>query len=71
MPSYEQKWDDAEAAQHPAKKDEIDTLEPTETRRRGSVFSVGHGSKRRLSISDDVFGEITEDGPNYRNVRPL
>jgi hypothetical protein len=69
--SYEQKWDDAEAAQLPAKKGEINNLEPTETRYRGTVFTVGHGSKRGMSTSDDVFGEITEDGPNYRDVRPL
>lgn len=24
--------------------------------------------QRRVSVVDDVFGEITEDGPNYRNV---
>lgn len=30
--------------------------------------SVQHGTQRRLSITDAVFGEITEDGPNYRAV---
>lgn len=69
--SYEPKWDDVEGAQHSTKKDEIENLESTETRRRGSVFSIGHGSRRRMSISDDVFGEITEKGPNYRNVGAL
>jgi hypothetical protein len=24
---------------------------------------------RRVSVVDDVFGEIVEGGPNYRNVR--
>ncbi|KAJ4293696.1 hypothetical protein N0V90_008980 [Kalmusia sp. IMI 367209] len=67
--SYEPRWDDLEQAQNQKeKKDGIDGLEPTETHRRGSVFSIGHGSKRRMSISDEVFGEITEDGPNYRDV---
>jgi hypothetical protein len=42
-------------------------LEPQETRRQGSVFST---SGRRISISDEVFGQITEDGPNYRDVGP-
>jgi len=26
---------------------------------------------RRISIVDDVFGEIKEDGPNYRDVSRL
>ncbi len=30
--------------------------------------SYGQGTARRASISDAVFGEITEDGPNYRAV---
>jgi hypothetical protein len=62
--SYEPKHD-LEQAQSPYKKNELD-LEPQETHRRGSVFST---SGRRMSISDEVFGEITEDGPNYRDVR--
>ena len=61
--SYEPKHD-LEATQSPYKKDELH-LEPQETYRRGSVFST---SGRRMSISDEVFGEITEDGPNYRDV---
>ena len=31
--------------------------------------SVQHGTQRRVSITDAVFGEISEDGPNYRAVR--
>ena len=31
--------------------------------------TYGEGTARRASISDAVFGEITEDGPNYRAVR--
>lgn len=70
--SYEPKWDaDVEHAHPNHKKEEHDGLEPVETQRRGSIFSIGHGSKRRMSITDDVFGEITEDGPNYRAVRLL
>ena len=30
--------------------------------------SVQHGTQRRVSITDAVFGEISEDGPNYRSV---
>lgn len=30
--------------------------------------TYGEGTARRASIVDDVFGEITEDGPNYRAV---
>ncbi|KAH8712064.1 transmembrane amino acid transporter protein-domain-containing protein [Phaeosphaeriaceae sp. PMI808] len=30
--------------------------------------TVGEGTARRTSISDEVFGEISEDGPNYRAV---
>ncbi|KAF1956431.1 putative amino acid transporter, partial [Byssothecium circinans] len=39
--------------------------------RRNSRWSLGAGSsrsQRRGSINDAVFGEITEDGPNYRDV---
>ncbi|CAN9282283.1 unnamed protein product [Alternaria alternata] len=53
-----------EATRSPEKKNEYD-LEPQTTHRRGSVFSTGG---RRVSITDDVFGEITEEGPNYRDV---
>lgn len=61
--SYESK-NDLEQGQSPYKKDEL-SLEPQETHRRGSVFSQ---SGRRMSVSDEVFGEITEGGPNYRSV---
>ncbi|KAJ4377066.1 hypothetical protein N0V86_006507 [Didymella sp. IMI 355093] len=30
--------------------------------------SLQHGTARRVSITDAVFGEINEDGPNYRAV---
>ena len=30
--------------------------------------SYGEGTTRRASVSDAVFGEISEDGPNYRSV---
>lgn len=30
--------------------------------------SVQRGTARRASITDAVFGEISEDGPNYRAV---
>jgi hypothetical protein len=51
------------------KEDSHDDLHPTTTvgegtTRRASIFS----QQRRGSITDDVFGEITEDGPNYRAV---
>jgi hypothetical protein len=66
--SYESK-NDLEQAQSPYKKDEhYNDLEPQETHRRGSVFST---SGRRMSISDEVFGDITEGGPNYRDVSSL
>jgi hypothetical protein len=42
-------------------------LEPQETRRQGSVFST---RGRRVPISDEVFGQIIEDGPNHRDVGP-
>lgn len=42
---------------------------------RGSIYQVVPPSERRLSLQgrrisvvDDVFGEIKEGGPNYRNV---
>ena len=65
--SYEPKHDLEQSGSHDRKHD-LD-LEPQETRRRGSVFSTR--SARRFSISDEVFGEITEAGPNYRDVSIL
>lgn len=40
---------------------------------RLSVISTEYAQTRdrKVSIVDDVFGEITEDGPNYRAVRNL
>lgn len=64
--SYEPKHN-LEASQSPYKKDKLH-LEPHETRRKGSVFSI---SARRVSISDEVFREITEEGPNYRDECPI
>lgn len=52
-------------------KDEkwLDHLETTQTRQEGQVeerrFSA---SGRRISITDAVFGDIVEGGPNYRDV---
>lgn len=47
---------------------------PSEVR-RGSIYQVFPPGERRMSaqgrrisIVDDIFGEIKEDGPNYRNV---
>lgn len=44
-------------------------------RRKGSIYEVIPPSERRMSASgrrisavDDIFGEIKEGGPNYRNV---
>ena len=43
--------------------------------RRGSIYHVippgerrMSAQGRRISIVDDIFGEIKEGGPNYRNV---
>lgn len=43
--------------------------------RRGSIYQVippgerrMSAQGRRISVVDDIFGEIKEDGPNYRNV---
>ena len=36
-----------------------------------TVPSVANGdNEKKATLTDDVFGEITEDGPNYRNVCP-
>lgn len=46
--------------------------------KRGSIYQIippgerrMSAQGRRISIVDDIFGEIKEDGPNYRNVRAL
>ncbi|RYN23087.1 hypothetical protein AA0114_g12861 [Alternaria tenuissima] len=41
-------------------KDGVDTLHP--------ITTMGEGTMRRASISDEVFSEITKGGPNYRAV---
>lgn len=71
--AQEKRIDDLEQARGESfKKDEHGAdLAPQETTRRGSVWSIGSrraSTQRRFSISDDVFGEITEEGPNYRDV---
>lgn len=45
------------------------------TDRKGSIYEVVPPSDRRMSaqgrrisVVDDIFGEIKEGGPNYRNV---
>jgi hypothetical protein len=38
---------------------------------RLSIVPTDPNRERRVSYVDDVFGEIVEDGPNYRNVRIL
>jgi hypothetical protein len=57
---------DLRAVESPYQKDDMH-LEPQVTRRQGSVFST---SGRRVPVSDEVFGQITENGPNYRDVGP-
>ena len=49
---------------------------PRTDNKRGSIYQIIPPSERRMSaqgrrisIVDDVFGEIKEDGPNYRNVK--
>lgn len=44
--------------------------------KRGSIYQVVDPSERRMSaqgrrisVVDDIFGEIKEGGPNYRNVQ--
>lgn len=43
--------------------------------KRGSIYQIVPPTERRMSaqgrrisVVDDIFGEIKEDGPNYRNV---
>lgn len=44
--------------------------------KRGSIYQIVPPAERRMSaqgrrisVVDDIFGEIKEDGPNYRNVK--
>ena len=44
--------------------------------RKGSIYQVVPPGERRMSaqgrhisVVDDIFGEIREGGPNYRNVK--
>lgn len=49
-------------------------FDPSETRRDSIYQVIPPGQRRmsaqgrRISVVDDIFGEIKEDGPNYRNV---
>jgi len=59
----------------PVSTDEVDAVRRMSAARRSSIVP-GHGRKmseggRRVSVADAVFGEITEEGPNYRDVRVL
>lgn len=42
---------------------EVDEIAPVETTHNGDIET------RRESVVDAVFGQISKDGPNYRNVR--
>ena len=54
--------------------EEPHALYPSDAK-RGSIYQILPPAERRMSaqgrrisIVDDIFGEIKEDGPNYRNV---
>lgn len=47
----------------PENEKQADDLAPVETTHPGEV------TDRRVSVVDAVFGQISEDGPNYRDVR--
>lgn len=38
---------------------------------RTLTLHEGHTQARRLSLEDAVFGVITDEGPNYRNVHMI
>ena len=40
------------------------------TDEKGRRFSGYNNGGRRISVVDEVFGEIVEGGPNYRDVGP-
>lgn len=33
--------------------------------------SILNGTSQQVILHDEVFGEITENGPNYRGVSPM
>lgn len=46
-----------------------DTLAQVATQRDGEIEEHHYNTTgRRISITDAVFGQIREDGPNYRDV---
>ena len=52
--------------------------QPMDSQRKGSIYQVVPAGERRMSaqgrrisVVDDIFGEIKEGGPNYRNVNIL
>ena len=56
-------------------EDEHAAPRPSDANRRGSIYQVippgerrMSAQGRRISVVDDIFGEIKEGGPNYRNV---
>ena len=61
-PAYEKDFKDNEELRHADTKREsiYQTIPPNERR----MSAQG----RRVSVVDDIFGEIKEGGPNYRNV---
>jgi hypothetical protein len=44
----------------------IDQIENAPSYRAGDISSLD--LEKKVTITDPVFGEISEDGPNYRNV---
>jgi len=48
----------------------LDHLTSTQTQQEGVIEESRFSAiGRRISITDAVFGDIQEGGPNYRNVR--
>jgi len=48
----------------------LDHLTATRTQQEGTIEERRFSANgRRVSITDAVFGDIQEGGPNYRNVR--
>ena len=54
-----------------AEKDDkwLDHLTPTQTRQEGEIVRRFSASGRRISVTDAVFGDIVEGGPNVSTTQ--
>ena len=48
---------------------DVEKMDPASAAPENGDYEIHRDRTGSLSVNDAVFGQITEEGPNYRNVR--